>query len=157
MKNLLKRILTITASLALVVVVGVCMTACGSDAPKEESTAFRDTCVANLKAEDYTVTVRDTTMAVTEYVNNLKGGNLPQSFRDLFVVAEIEWQFDAQNSSTNQLVMIKFTTETKATAVRDGYQKLLDDPDGIAGDLFTARVGKIVVFGDLASTLIALR
>lgn len=155
MKNYLKKVTTLLTALTLVVVLGVCLSACGSSSLKELS---KEDYKANLEAAKYEVRLAEGENAQAEFEMALQYGMAPEGFD----VKTVEWAIEVQDKedSHKTLQMAKFTTEDAAKAIESFYDDYVDEmfdniPDSVTSEEISEakkankvkRAGTVVFYG----------
>ena len=130
MKNLSKRIATIAASLALVVVLGVALAACGS---KSYAELTLDEYKANLEKANYKAEE-----APKEYF-----GMYAAMFGLSDFVEDIEWMLQGY-SEEDGIYLVKFTSEDKAKDAKDAVEKAVEEA-GEEDNGKIVRAGSVVI------------
>lgn len=153
--------MTVAASLALVVVLGVCMTACGGDKPKEETKQPAEQPVG-LTMNDYIKRLNDagyevqgkpleTQADIAAYLASEEGAEMTAMG---IKADDIAWMFYAANEEWDGVNVAKINSEDQAKAiVAATEEQLAAYPEmGMAA----ARDGNVVMTGNKAAVNAAL-
>ena len=162
MKNLSKRIATITATLALVVVLGITLAACGSSTLSMGDYVQR---LGNAGYTEFNITASpDLIERNFEYMMEGEEGEV-NPFVVLFAgvkAEDIEWMVSAEKYGEEEnysIQLIKMTSEKTAKAVEANLAALMADETTASFIKQTfgeaVRDGKVLMAGDKASIEIA--
>ena len=144
MKKISKRIMSVAAALALVVVLGVCLTACGSNE------ASFDTYRNRLEDAGYTV-MSAKSDALQQYKETIAGMGAEINIDD------VDWLMIGTKGTTEEdgqmVVLMRFKNESQAKEMMDEAAANEEGvPEGFAYD----RQGNVIVVGMEAGVNIAL-
>ncbi len=143
MKNNLKKFATLLTTLTLVVVLGVCLSACGNN--KSTSNAELNAYEARLQEGGYTAA------QIKSYKGDALKGNI--SLPEGFTLNDFDWVIIANNSETSAVYIFSLVNEDKAIEYAAFMQK--KNEEVATSTIVVERNGKIVFGGSQEAVDIA--